>query len=438
MAAVAQKIRDTGYEPGIWTCPFVIMADSPMLKEHPELAAKDFEGNRVLFRYREAPAYALDPTCPFAEDYLNELFQRLKKWGYNYHKLDFLRSVEQDESIRFYDRSCTRAEAYVRGMSIIKEAVGKDGYVIACGGLFEASAGLVDSVRSGSDVKGQWYDNPEKTSSYLHRIKQNVYRNVYNHLWHTDPDALMLRLADKPWKHSQKGYEDLSVGNLTDEEAFTTVVNQFLGDGLICFSERLKTVQKERLAMLRHVIPVVESKTIPLDIENQGCPSVFVTKVKPSCNTLGNSLILTIANWEDTDIEKTVELSSLDAFGVGSQMAVFEFYEQCFYGIQKAADSINIRIPAHGTRVFRLTEITDQQPKIIGTDLHLTAGCQEITHVAAENGTIICKLVSPWNCQVTVTALFHPDNPVVVTHQAASNSTFTLHCPAPAEIDLVD
>jgi hypothetical protein len=432
MAAVAHKIRDAGYEPGIWTCPFVVMADSPIIKEHPELVARDYNGEPVRFGFRDAPAYAIDTTCPYAEQYLTELFQRLKSWGYNYHKLDFLRSVEQDDSIRFYDRTCTRAQAYVRGMSIIRKAAGQDGYIIACGGLFEASSGLVDSVRSGSDVKGEWYDNPQKTSSYLHRIKQNVYRNFYNKLWHTDPDAMMLRLADKPWENCKKGYEHLSLGFLTDEEAFTTVVNQFIGDGLVCFSERLKTTQKERLEMLRHVMPVLESKTQPLDIANPGCPSMFVSRIKPRCDTMGNSVILTIANWNDTETEKVLELPDIDAFGIDSKIAVFEFYQQQFYGIMTDSDIIKIRIPAHGTRVFRLTEITDDQPKIIGTDLHITAGCQEITSFKAENGTITAKLESPWDCQVNITALFDPENRFIVKRKVASNDSFTIQFPEAA------
>lgn len=424
MEKVAQKICDAGYEPGIWTSPFVVMADSPVLKEHPELAAKDFNGQRVKFAFRDAPAYAIDPTCPFAAQYLTELFARLKKWGYNYHKLDFLRSVEQDESIRFYDRTCTRAQAYVRGMTFIKDALGDDGYIIACGGLFEASAGLVHSVRSGSDVRGQWYDEGQSGPNFVNRVKQNIFRNFHNKLWHTDPDAMMLRLNDIPWKNAKEHHQFLSLGSLNDEEAFTTVVNQFLGDGVVCLSERLNTLQSERADMLKCILPPADSQTRPVDMNNAKCPSIYLSTVKPSCGSIGKSMILTVCNWEDVARETTVDLSQTQVF---KDQAVFEFYQQKYYGTRTSKDSISVELPPHASRVFRITEIKDDKPLIIGTDLHLTSGIAEISEFDSEKGKITTKINSGWNCPVKVTALFNPiTNPKIKDIAVNTNSSFEI------------
>ncbi len=427
MAAAADKIKKAGYKPGIWTSPFVVMADSPIIQDHPELVAKDLNGDPVKFGFRDAPAYAIDPTCSFAEEYLTNLFTKLKNWGYNYHKLDFLRSVEQDDSIRFYDKTATRAQAYVRGMSIINNSVGNDGYIIACGGLFEASAGLVHAVRSGSDVRGEWYDQGVNKSSYVNRIKQNVFRNPHNRLWHTDPDALMIRVNDQPWKNSLAHHHHLSAGSLTDEEAFTTVVNQFLGDGIVCFSERLKSVQPERLGLLRHVIPTVNSKTIPHDVNNTKCPSVFLTRVKPSCTSFNNSLLLTVCNWHDKERNIQINLSEIDVY---DKQAVFEFKEQKFYGVKSRKEIISIKIPLHGARVFRLTQINDNNPYIIGTNLHITSGLLEIEYFEADSSKITAKISSPWNCAVNVTALFDPQTkPAIISTTVQTNTTFAINKP---------
>lgn len=423
MAAAADKIKKAGYKPGIWTSPFVVMADSPIIQEHPELVAKDFKGEPVKFGFKDAPAYAIDPTCPYAEEYLTELFTRLKGWGYNYHKLDFLRSVEQDESIRFYDKTATRASAYVKGMSIIKEAVGDDGYIIACGGLFEASAGLVHAVRSGSDVRGEWYDNGEKKASYINRIKQNIFRNNHNRLWHTDPDALMLRLNDQPWKNSLEHHYHLSLGALTDEEAFTTVVNQFLGDGIVCLSERLKSIQADRLKMLKHVLPPVDTQTRPLDMYRSPCPSMFITKLKGAYN----SLVFTVCNWDDQAKEIEMDLSQIKAF---DRQAVFEFYKQQFYGVCTSTGKLTLKIPTHGSRVFRLTKVTDDGPLIIGTDLHITCGLLEVDSFQAGNGMISAQISSPWQGPVHVTALFDAmTDPEVKKVRVNTNELFEVNNP---------
>lgn len=428
MAKVAQKIIDAGYNPGIWTSPFVIMADSPVIKDHPELVAKDFNGDPIKFGFKDAPAYAIDPTCPFAEEYLTNMFKKLKGWGYNYHKLDFLRSVEQDDSIRFYDKTATRASAYVKGMSIIKDALGEDGYVIACGGLFEASAGLVHAVRSGSDVRGDWYDAGMKKASYVNRIKQNVFRNYHNRIWHTDPDALMLRVNHHPWKNSLEHHHHLSLGLLNDEEAFTTVVNQFLGDGVVCFSERLKSVQPERLDMLRHVLPPVDSQTIPLDMYSSQCPNMFITKLNSGIKDFSSSLLLTVCNWEDQSKEVEIDFSQIQVF---DKQAVFEFYKQQFYGVKTSSDRVKLELPAHGSRVFRLTEVTDDLPLIIGTDLHITSGLLEIESIKTENEKISAKITSPWNCSVKITALFNSiTNPEIVEAQVNTNSFFEINNPS--------
>ncbi|MBN2713714.1 MAG: alpha-galactosidase, partial [Planctomycetes bacterium] len=354
MAEAAGKIRAAGYTPGIWTCPFVLTPDSPILEKYPMLVARDAEGKPVIFPHSEGEKWILDPTVPEAEEYLTEMFTRFKSWGFLCHKLDFLRAVINAPSIQFHDRTMTRAQAYRRGMGIIKNAVGEEGYVLACGGLFEGTIGVADGIRIGSDVKGRWKEpagakTHYSSLGYLVRIKQNLYRNYMNDFWHTDPDALQLRRRKGPFR-GQLEFEHLADGSLTDDEAFTCVVSQYLGGGLVCFSERMVELDDDRLALLRHVIPATGKPAKILDYKKKVCPETFITTVTAEADGLGMWYNLTLCNWADEKVKRSVNLSAIPE-SAGKKFALFEFATQKFLGLMDGEGTVEINVPAHGSRV---------------------------------------------------------------------------------------
>jgi len=177
MTDIADRIRAAGIVPGICTAPFVLQQTSKAVAQYPDLVLRDDRGEPCMFKTSYGDCYTLDPTAENAEKFLTDLFHKLADWGYIYHKLDFLRAVFIHKNARFAGNT-TRAEAYRRGMQIIRNAVGDNGFVNACGGLFEASAGLVEVVRSGADLRGHWYGGKAgRIANYNMRMKQNIWRN---------------------------------------------------------------------------------------------------------------------------------------------------------------------------------------------------------------------------------------------------------------------
>ncbi|OGV41623.1 MAG: hypothetical protein A2X48_13470 [Lentisphaerae bacterium GWF2_49_21] len=420
MEYIADMIRKSGFEAGIWTCPFVVERTSPVVKQIPGLFARDSKGEMFPFACgREA--YVVDPTSPYAEEYLTKLYTKLVKWGFTYHKLDFLRAliVEADKKsdIVFHDPKCTRAEAYRRGMTIIRKAL-KDCYLIACGGIYEGSIGLCDANRAGADVYGGWFA-PErdplkrkdefrvKLTSHLRRIKQNVFRNYMNKFWHSDPDALMLRRRTEPFRGDMVHYK-LSEGHFTDEEAFTCVVNHYLGGGLSCFSDRIEELPKDRMRMLRHVSPQIAPPAKVIDTDASECPSLFFTELSPASRTLGTIRTIAAGNWEDFPVKKRIYLKEFPLGGKGRRYSLYEFRTRKFLGIKKSSDILEIEIPPHGMRLIRLAEFTGK-PVILGTDMHLSGGGCELADVKIKKDSIQGKTVSRWNFPVSIKALF-PSN----------------------------
>ncbi len=402
MRAAAAAIRDAGRLPGIWTCPFVLSPRSTVVARQPRLVLRDRDGVPCTFPYREPEfsedLFVLDPTAPEAADYLRDIFQRLARDGYRVHKLDFLRAVVVPPHPRFHDAAATRAQAYRRGMEAIRRAVGPDGYLLACGGLFEGSAGLVNGNRVGSDVKGRWTE-PDGRPGHLVRIQQNVYRSHTNRLWHTDPDALQLRRRAVPFR-GRTAFAHLSDGKFTDDEAVTCVANHYIGGGLVCFAERLAEFDEDRRLLLRHVIPPVTPPAVPLDIGTPGIPAVFRTRVTPRAPDLAPWWTIAVFNWEDTPAERQV---ALDVPAATPRLAVFELVCQRWCGTHPPGASIALRIPAHGVRVLRIAEWEGRSPILLGTDGQFTGGAAEIAAIVCGRDGARGKIVTPWPVPVALT-----------------------------------
>ena len=410
MAKAAEKIKHAGYKPGIWTCPFVVMADAPIVKEHPELIAKDRQGNPYPFPYQGAACYTVDPTSPYAPTYFNDLYQRLRNWGFTVHKFDFLRSLLTTDQIVFHDKKFNRAQAYRLGMELVRKAIGSESYILACGGLFEASIGLVDGMRIGTDTRGFW-----RQPEYLNTCKQNIMRSNTNVFWHTDPDAAMLRLRAEPFRGDESALGLISLGSHTDEEAFTMIVNQYIGGGMMCFSERFAELQPARRDMFRHVIPACFPDSKILDMFNPGCPTSFLSHIKPICAALDAWWNLALINWRQETATRQIKLADLN-LPTSESYVIFEFKEQKLLGVFTLEDTIELEIPEHGTRVLRITPWDKKTPIIIGTDMHLTGGGVEITQAIIDKTSISGTIQTAWHYPTRITAIFPDgDQPSVKT-----------------------
>jgi len=432
MADAARRIRAAGYRPGIWTCPFIVMADSPILKKYPDLVARDSQGRPCLFGFQGPTCYAVDLTADCVEEYFVELYGRLREWGYTFHKLDFLRAPVTAADVRFRNAKMTRAQAYRRGMALIRKAAGPDAYILACGGLYEGTVGLADCVRSGSDTIGDWVRAgyaPDRPATLM-TIKQNVWRSYTNRFWHTDPDAAMLRLRSKPF-HDNSWSERLSTGRFTEEEAFTVLVNQYLGGGVTCFSERLADLQDERRAMLRYVLPPFGPAALALDPEHPDCPTRYLSAIQPKCPSLCPWWTLAVANWSAEPVIRRIRLREIPFGRPADRLAVFEFRTQQFLGVMSNRDEIVLEVPVHGTRLLRLAPWSGDQPIILGTDLHLSGGGCELAEVAPSEEAIRGRVVTRWDLPVRVTGLFPTSRGPAVTSAvvAPGGGPFTLTAP---------
>ncbi len=427
MAVEAQKIRAAGMIPGIWTAPFALMKNSQIAQEHPEMIAKDINGGPATFGYVEGECYLLDPTHPFAEEYLREYLGRLKSWGFTFHKLDFVTNMFGSGRC-FHDPHATRADAFRRGIEIIRDVLGPDVHMQLCGGLQGAGVlDIVDSLRVGADSLGNWehYFGTRK-GGMLAQCKQAMVRTYLGKLVETDPDSIMLRRRTEPFrKHVAAKHDLLSDGKFTDAEAFTLVVRQYTTGGCTNMTERMAELTEDRRALYRHMIPAFGPPADVLDFEHENCPTLLKSFIEPKCRTLDPWFTLAVCNWDEQPTSRTLTLCEAGFEGQGPQ-AVFEFQGQQFLGIKTADDLIELEIPAHGTRLLRIAP-WEGRPLIVGTDLHLSGGGAELADVMVTDKSICGKVTTDWDYPVKISAVFRGGDGVeLVSTTVAADEEFCL------------
>ncbi|MBN1305415.1 MAG: alpha-galactosidase [Anaerolineales bacterium] len=197
MGALAEKIHAAGRTPGLWLAPLLVVPSSNLYQQHPDWLLRDKHRRPVSagFNFFEQ-LYALDTTHPDALAWLADLMKKVRDWGFDYLKLDFLYAGALPGR-RYLDMP--REAAYRHGLSVIRKALG-DAYLLTCGAPVVPSLGLCDGIRVGPDVAGHWESQRDTRlfSNYAIPGTRNAIRTTLNRLWlkpivHTDPDVVYFR-----------------------------------------------------------------------------------------------------------------------------------------------------------------------------------------------------------------------------------------------------
>ena len=197
MKSLAAKIAATGRTPGLWLAPFMVSPNSRLAKDHPDWLLKDENGEPISAGITwSGHPLGLDISHPEVLEWLDQLIRKVRGWGYDYLKLDFL-YIGGLIGKRYMD--IPRELAYRNALQVIREAAG-DAYLLVCGAPILPSLGLCDGIRIGPDVSPYWINtpltvwlnNPNDTST------QNAIRTSLHRLWlsplvNVDPDVMFFR-----------------------------------------------------------------------------------------------------------------------------------------------------------------------------------------------------------------------------------------------------
>jgi alpha-galactosidase len=223
LADAISSIRDTGRRAGVWLAPFSVGSRSDLAQKHPEWLT-----GPAGYNWGD-DLIGLDLTHPGVRDYLVETISGIRDLGADYLKLDFLYSGAVP-AVRHDD--VTPIEAYRSGLSLIREVMGDDAYLLGCGAPILPSVGLVDAMRVSPDT---FHEGGEDGSQGL-RGRMSLEARAWQHgrLWTTDPDCLVARPEFA----------------LRDEWA-DVVLN---APGLRGFSDRLAELDRHGLELVRRLL----------------------------------------------------------------------------------------------------------------------------------------------------------------------------------------
>jgi alpha-galactosidase len=209
MAALADKIRARGLNPGLWLSPLIVTPDSSIYRDHPDWLLRGEDDKPVFTGLNwSGRTYALDVTHPAVLEWLDALIRKVRGWGYEYLKLDFLYAGGFPGK---HHRPMPREEAYRQALRTMRTAAG-DAYILACGALIVPSLGLCDGLRVGPDVTPYWLNKP--LSVWLNNPNnpstQNAIRTSLHRLWlkplvHVDPDVVYFRSRYNALTRQQAG-----------------------------------------------------------------------------------------------------------------------------------------------------------------------------------------------------------------------------------------
>jgi alpha-galactosidase len=198
MESLARDIRSTDMRAGLWLAPFIATDSSRLVREHPDWFVRDDRGQLISAGFNwDARLRALDTTHPGALRWLADMMRRVRAWGYEFLKLDFLYAAALPGRRRV---PMPREEAYRLGLETVRQAIGPDAYVLACGAPIVPSIGLCDALRIGPDVGPQWQScrdaillaNPA-TPGVRNAIRTTLHRLWLAPLVRLDPDVAYVR-----------------------------------------------------------------------------------------------------------------------------------------------------------------------------------------------------------------------------------------------------
>jgi len=347
VAALEQHVRALGLTPGIWTAPFEVSERSIIFRDHPDWLVHNNAGAPIHLGWANSHRdrlYALDTTNPAAQQYLRQTYRTLvKDWGIRYIKLDFM-DDSAIEGIR-YRPETSALQAQRIGLEIIRGAVGSNVLLDKDGSSMLAPVGYVDYGRIAQDTGHTFEATREAAPAIAARYYMN--RNFFV----SDPDAFTVStqtVKDHAWNGGQVP--------LTLDEAKASIALSAISGGMFEIGDDLPTLgsHAERLALVRNpdVLAMVSfgKASTPVDLmtfsSQDSQPSLFFL------NEDARQSILTVFNWTDRPLSRTIDLSHL-----GLDPSVAYEASEVFDSSNKSmtvTGSIAISEPAHSARMYKL------------------------------------------------------------------------------------
>ncbi|MEI6534572.1 MAG: alpha-galactosidase [Verrucomicrobiaceae bacterium] len=394
MAKTAATITGAGMRAGLWFIPFGWDPKSDVFNGHQDWFVHRKDGGGLYSV--QWGGTCLDMTHPEARDLLRRTVTKIcGTWGYKYIKIDGLwtglaaeilyadpryRDDKLGDAV-FHDPAQTNVESYRNGLRLVREAAGKDVYVLGCNTAqnyrtLGASFGLVDGMRVGQDIGVKWPQilNAATMSTRLYFL--------HNRVWHNDPDCLMLR----------------DPMTLTQARTWGTWIG--LSGQLNIVSEWLPGLPEEKLDIVRRTMPNHGLNARPLDLLEQ--PKLARVWHLGDARGSQRRDVLGFFNWDNKETTISLELTRAGLDPKASYHG-FDYWNDRF--ISPISGKLDVNLPAHGCADIALVP-DDSTARIVSTSRHVSQGAVDLMNEtwdpAAKTLTATSKVVANDPYQIRV------------------------------------
>ena len=391
MAAVAERVRESGNIPGVWFAPLMINPEHPWIDENPDAIQTNAKGIASFMNanpFHPAGAKWVNPDHPATKKYLHQIITDARERGFGYIKIDF-----NGIGNRFVDQTKTRLQVFRDLYALYRDAAGEEIYILSClGSPTRGVIGFIDAARVGPD------SHPAHFSKCLKSVLRfQIYDNVW---WQNDPDVAYVSS-----KGSMEGRRSLG-GTPQGEGMWRTWHNSVgLVGGTSMISDPITAPDVQaNIRNFEIMRPAHNETTRLLTLGNSPYNEVFGFAAQ---RPYGDFAVYNLYNprhaeedhrnqkASDPEYKQAVSINFAEAgLPAGVNCAVFDFWENKVVGYAKDGYTTEV-LPALSSQLVRFTPLIESEaglPVLVGSNLHLAMGATEVADIAASQTSLKVEL----------------------------------------------
>ncbi|HEY2082802.1 MAG TPA: hypothetical protein VGI88_08450, partial [Verrucomicrobiae bacterium] len=364
MKTAAENLKSHGLTPGLWFLPFAGTVGDPFFDGHEDWFVKHENGAPYTVKWGGT---CLDMTYAPAREHVRDVVSRIThQWGFKYIKIDglwtgtatpieYVNTGYKDDNIGdavFHDPNKSNIEAYRDGLKLVRQAAGKDVFILGCNGpqnmrSYGGAFGLVDGMRVGPDNKSDW-KNLLRGPAFGSR---HYFLN--GRVWYNDPDPLYVR-ESVPLNHAQ-----LICSWVTISGALNTSSEWYPG------------LSPERLDLLKRTMPSHGLPARPVDLFENDLPGIWL--LTDDRHAVRRDVI-GLFNWDHNEKEFDYPLDKMGLNGKTEYVA-FDYWKNSLVPLIK--DKLQISVPGESCCVLAVRPVANH-PQLISTSRHITQGIVDV------------------------------------------------------------
>eukprot|EP00913_Durusdinium_trenchii_P000056 g51.t2 len=291
---------------------------------------------------------ALDTTMPEVLEHIRKTIHTIvHEWGFRYLKCDFLHCAAMPGK-RFLKVS--RAKACRMLLEAVREAAGEDVFVLACGAPLGPCIGVADAVRVSADTAEHWFPVGPNVWGTRWLFKQDrtnlpaARMHMNGRLWVNDPDCLIIR-KEVP---------------LSEAQALASVVA--FSAGSVIFSDDLKSLPKERLAVLKALLPPVQPTAQDVHFTDGEIPCKVTAHLTGAA---GDWRLCGLFAWDGGEVELMLD---------DQEWHVFEFWS-CSYQRHRGGGLSTGPLLPRTCHLYALRPVMSKA-QFLGSNIHVSCGLE--------------------------------------------------------------